>query len=130
MSGKVREDAVLEVIEALIEIFHLIDLFLRVFLAHLCESSENCCGVLQEVKDLFLAGPEKNAVSLVVGQALFLVIFGEQVQVLLIGGLVFGKRRINELIDLEPDLDFVLESPWLDVLGLEAVGEVDIVRVI
>jgi len=43
------------------------------------------------VKDLFLAGPEEDAVSLIVGQAFFLLIFREKVQVFLIGGFVFGK---------------------------------------
>ena len=92
LTGKVRENAVLEVVEAWIEIFHLMEhLFKSLLLGQFGESSENFSGVLQEVKDFFLAGREKNAVSLIVGQAFFLVIFLENVQVFLVGGIVFRK---------------------------------------
>ena len=66
MSGKVREDAGIEVVEALIEVFHLLYLFFCFLLAHCCESGEGSCCFLQKEKDSFLVGPEKNAFSLII----------------------------------------------------------------
>lgn len=80
----------------MIEIFQLINLFFRVFLAQFGQPSENFGLVFQEEKDFFLVSPIKNVVSLITVQAFFLVIFLDKLQVLLVGCVVDGKKLINK----------------------------------
>lgn len=101
----------------MIEIFQLINLFFRVFLAQFGQPSENFGLVFQEEKDFFLVSPIKNVVSLITVQAFFLVIFLDKLQVLLVGCVVDGKKLINKWINHEPDLDFVFKSPWITIHG-------------
>lgn len=119
---------------------------IRIANVEMFEVNESCLGLLltllqnglhgvrtsdKEAEDLLFAHAEENAVALIHGQELLLVIQLNRFFVLFQGLRVTVSGALGHFLDELPCSSLILDAKWLNVVALEHVLEVqEVIRVL